>query len=54
MRTRLRVDPDRRQTLGEVIYDVAQTQIAEQGLPSQGDRAAGSRTSRRSSCSSSW
>ncbi len=33
MRTRLRVDPDRRQTLGEVIYDVAQTQIAEQGLP---------------------
>jgi F-type H+-transporting ATPase subunit a len=33
MRTRLKVDPDRRQTLGELIYDVAQTQIAEQGLP---------------------
>ena len=33
MRVRLRVDPDRRQTVGELIYDVAQTQIAEQGLP---------------------
>jgi F-type H+-transporting ATPase subunit a len=33
MRARLRVDPDRRQTVGEIIYDVAQTQIAEQGLP---------------------
>jgi len=25
--------PDRRQTLGEMIYDIAQTQVAEQGLP---------------------
>ena len=33
MRTRLKVDPDRRQTLGELLYDVAQSQIAEQGLP---------------------
>ena len=33
MRARLRVDPDRRQTVGEIIYDIAQTQIAEQGLP---------------------
>ena len=34
MRFRLRSDaPDRRQTLGEMIYDIAQTQIAEQGLP---------------------
>ena len=33
MRRRLNVDPNRRQTLGELIYDVAQTQIAEQGLP---------------------
>jgi F-type H+-transporting ATPase subunit a len=33
MRVRLKVDPDRRQTLGELLYDVAQTQIAEQGLP---------------------
>jgi F-type H+-transporting ATPase subunit a len=27
--------PGRRQTTGELIYDVAQTQIAEQGLPSK-------------------
>ena len=33
MRFRLRPDPDRRQTVGEMIYDIAQTQIAEQGLP---------------------
>jgi F-type H+-transporting ATPase subunit a len=33
MRRRLNVDPDRRQTTGELIYDIAQTQIAEQGLP---------------------
>jgi F-type H+-transporting ATPase subunit a len=33
MRRRLNVDPDRRQTAGELIYDIAQTQIAEQGLP---------------------
>ena len=35
----MRVDfsrrPGRRQTTGELIYDVAQTQIAEQGLPSK-------------------
>jgi F-type H+-transporting ATPase subunit a len=35
MRVRLRVDPDRRQTSGEMLYDIAQTQIAEQGLPSK-------------------
>ena len=35
MRVRLRVDPDRRQTTGEMLYDIAQTQIAEQGLPSK-------------------
>jgi F-type H+-transporting ATPase subunit a len=35
MRWRLTVEPDTRQTYGETIYDVAQTQIAEQGLPSK-------------------
>jgi F-type H+-transporting ATPase subunit a len=35
MRFRLRVTPDRRQTIGEQIYDVAQTQVAEQGLPTR-------------------
>jgi F-type H+-transporting ATPase subunit a len=35
MRWRVGVTPDRRQTIGETIYDVAQTQIAEQGLPSK-------------------
>jgi F-type H+-transporting ATPase subunit a len=35
MRTRLAVTPDRRQTVGEAIYEVAQVQIAEQGLPSK-------------------
>jgi F-type H+-transporting ATPase subunit a len=35
MRWRVGVTPDRRQTVGETIYDVAQTQIAEQGLPSK-------------------
>jgi F-type H+-transporting ATPase subunit a len=35
MRVRLRVSPDRRQTIGEQIYEVAQTQVAEQGLPSK-------------------
>jgi F-type H+-transporting ATPase subunit a len=35
MRWRVGVSPDRRQTIGEQIYDVAQTQIAEQGLPSR-------------------
>ena len=35
MRVRLRVTPGARQTLGESIYDAAQSQIAEQGLPSK-------------------
>jgi F-type H+-transporting ATPase subunit a len=35
MRVRLRVDPDTRQTIGEQIYDLTQSQIAEQGLPSK-------------------
>ena len=33
MRWRVGTDPDRRQTVGEMIYDVVQSQIAEQGLP---------------------
>jgi F-type H+-transporting ATPase subunit a len=35
MRWRTSLDPDRRQSAGELIYDIAQTQIAEQGLPSK-------------------
>jgi F-type H+-transporting ATPase subunit a len=35
MRVRLGVEPDTRQTIGEQIYELAQTQIAEQGLPSK-------------------
>jgi F-type H+-transporting ATPase subunit a len=35
MRWRVGVSPDRRQTIGEQIYDVAQSQVAEQGLPSK-------------------
>ena len=35
MRTRIGVRPGARQTVGEQIYEVAQTQIAEQGLPSK-------------------
>jgi F-type H+-transporting ATPase subunit a len=35
MRARLSVEPDTRQTVGEQIYEIAQTQIAEQGLPSK-------------------
>jgi F-type H+-transporting ATPase subunit a len=35
MRSRLALLPGRRQTVGEAIYDVAQTQIAEQGLPTK-------------------
>ncbi|MEP6910118.1 MAG: F0F1 ATP synthase subunit A [Actinomycetota bacterium] len=35
MRARIRVEPGTRQTIGEQIYEVAQTQIAEQGLPSK-------------------
>jgi F-type H+-transporting ATPase subunit a len=35
MRVRLSTSPDRRQTAGEMLYDIAQTQIAEQGLPAK-------------------
>jgi F-type H+-transporting ATPase subunit a len=35
MRWRLGVRPGVRQTIGEQIYEVAQTQVAEQGLPSK-------------------
>lgn len=35
MRVRLALTPGRRQAVGEWIYDIAQTNIAEQGLPSK-------------------
>ncbi len=35
MRSRLALLPDRRQTIGEAIYEITQVQIAEQGLPSK-------------------
>ncbi|HEY3920984.1 MAG TPA: F0F1 ATP synthase subunit A [Gaiellaceae bacterium] len=35
MRLRIGVKPGRRQTVGELIYDIAQTQVAETGLPSK-------------------
>lgn len=35
MRSRLALRPDRRQTIGEALYEIAQTQIAEQGLPTK-------------------
>ena len=35
MRSRLALLPDRRQTVGEALYEVAQTQVAEQGLPTK-------------------
>jgi F-type H+-transporting ATPase subunit a len=35
MRARLALLPDKRQTIGEAVYDIAQSQIAEQGLPSK-------------------
>jgi F-type H+-transporting ATPase subunit a len=35
MRLRVGVEPTTRQTIGEQIYEIAQTQIAEQGLPSK-------------------
>jgi len=35
MRSRLALLPSRRQTIGEALYEVAQTQVAEQGLPSK-------------------
>ena len=36
MRWRLKLKPDRRQTIGELLYDIAQTQVAETGLPAKG------------------
>jgi F-type H+-transporting ATPase subunit a len=33
MRSRLALLPGKRQTVGEAVYEIAQTQIAEQGLP---------------------
>jgi F-type H+-transporting ATPase subunit a len=38
MRWRLKNSPDRRQTVGELIYDIAQTQVAEMGLPTKAIR----------------
>jgi F-type H+-transporting ATPase subunit a len=35
MRWRLTVEPGTRQTVGEQLYEVAQVQVAEQGLPSK-------------------
>ena len=35
MRSRLALLPGKRQTIGEALYELAQTQIAEQGLPSR-------------------
>jgi F-type H+-transporting ATPase subunit a len=35
MRVRLSRTPGRRQTIGEAIYEVAQVQVAEQGLPTK-------------------
>jgi F-type H+-transporting ATPase subunit a len=35
MRWRIGIKPGRRQTVGELIYDIAQTQVAETGLPSK-------------------
>ena len=35
MRARLGVRPGRRQTVGEIVYEMAQTQVAEQGLPTK-------------------
>jgi len=35
MRFRLKPKPGRRETLGEMIYEIAQTQVAEAGLPSK-------------------
>jgi len=35
MRTKIGRRPGRRETVGEMVYEIAQTQIAEQGLPSK-------------------
>jgi F-type H+-transporting ATPase subunit a len=36
MRSRLALLPSKRQTVGEAVYELTQTQIAEQGLPEKG------------------
>jgi F-type H+-transporting ATPase subunit a len=38
MRVRLHERPGRRQTIGEIVYEAAQTQVAEQGLPTRAIR----------------
>jgi F-type H+-transporting ATPase subunit a len=38
MRWKMSTSPGRRQTFGEMLYDIAQTQVAEMGLPSKGIR----------------
>jgi len=38
MRYKLSSEPDRRQTVGEWVYDIAQNQVAAQGLPTKGMR----------------
>ena len=35
MRVKVRGEPTRRQALGEQLYEIAQTQVAEQGLPTK-------------------
>ena len=35
MRGKVGQKPGRRQTVGEMIYEIAQTQVAEQGLPTK-------------------
>jgi F-type H+-transporting ATPase subunit a len=35
MRTKLGSKPGRKETVGEMVYEIAQTQVAEQGLPSK-------------------
>src|SRR5262245_47774513 len=35
MRSRLTLKPDKRQTIGEALYETAQTQVAAQGLPTK-------------------
>ncbi|MBA3401934.1 MAG: F0F1 ATP synthase subunit A, partial [Actinobacteria bacterium] len=35
MRVKVGRDPDRKQALGETIYEIAQVQVAEQGLPTK-------------------
>ncbi len=38
LRFRLSSEPGKRQTVGEWVYDIAQVQVAEQGLPTKGMR----------------